>query len=270
MSWHVPTSLARDYAAGELRGARAASVEAHVLACGPCRSLVGGHVPTDRLEAVWAEVENQVDAPRVTRIERLLTRLGMADTDARLVAATPSLRSSWFLALAAVLAFAVWAGQNGERGEVVFLIVAPLVPVLAVAGAYGPRIDPTFEISVSSPYPTLRLILLRAATVVLASGLLAGLASIWLPDVGVAVAWLLPALALVSVTLVLARWMPLPAAAGWVGAFYALPLLGALYADAPDVLLSPLLQWTALAVGAVAMAVLTADPQLRAALRRNR
>lgn len=272
MTWHIPETLAQAYVAGDVQGARAASVEAHVMACAPCRSLVGGAVSTDRLEAIWSTVEDEVDAPRATWTERLLTGVGMPETDARLVAAAPSLHASWFTAMVAVLAFAVWAGQAGGRGAVVFLIIAPLVPVLAVAGAYGPRVDPTYEVSVSTPYPTMRLVLLRSATVVLASGVLAILASTLVPDVSVAAAWLLPSLALVSLTLVLARWLSLPVAAGAVAVTYALPLLAALFADVDvlDVVLSAALQWTALAVGVVAVAFMTTDPQLRRVLRRTR
>jgi Putative zinc-finger len=271
MSWHIPEPLAQAYVDGDVQGARAASVEAHVMACDVCRSLVGSAVPTDRLDAIWSEVEELVDAPRATWVERLLTGVGLPETDARLVAAAPSLHTSWFTAVVAVLAFGVWAGQAGGRGAVVFLIIAPLVPVLAVAGAYGPRVDPTYEVSVSSPYPTLRLVLLRATAVVLASGALAVVASTMVPDVNGAAAWLLPSLALVSLTLVLARWLPLPVAAGAVAVSYAVPLLAALYADADvlDVVRSASLQWTALAVGVAALVFMTADPQVRAALRRK-
>jgi hypothetical protein len=272
MSWHVSEPLALAYVAGDVHGARAASVEAHVMACGACRSLVAGGVSTDRVEAIWSEIEEQVDAPRATWAQRLLMGVGMPETDARLVAAAPSLHASWLSAIVVVLAFAVWAGQAGDRGAVVFLIVAPLVPVLAVAGAYGPRVDPTYEIGVSSPYPTLRLVLLRSAAVVLASGAVAALASLLVPDATVAAAWLLPSLALVSLTLVLARWLALPVAAGAVAVCYAVPLMAALFADAAvlDVVQSAALQWAALAVGVAALMFMAADPQLRAALRRNR
>jgi hypothetical protein len=272
MTWHIPETLARAYVDGDIRDARAASVEAHLMACTVCRSLVAEGVSTDRLGSIWSAVEEQVDAPRATSTERLLTRVGLPETDARLVAAAPTLRASWFAALVAVLAFAVWVGQAGGRGAVVFLIVAPLVPVLAVAGAYGPRVDPTYEMSASTPYPTIRLVLLRSAAVVLASDALALAASMLVPDAGVAAAWLLPSLALVGLTLAIARWLSLPVAAGTVSVVYALPLLAALLADADvlDIVRSAALQWTALAVGVAALLFLTSDPQLRAALRRTR
>jgi hypothetical protein len=40
MSWHVPEQLAVAYVGGDVQGARAASVEAHILTCDICRSLV--------------------------------------------------------------------------------------------------------------------------------------------------------------------------------------------------------------------------------------
>lgn len=272
MSWHVPEPLARAYVAGEVQGARAASVEAHVLVCGACRSLVDAGASAERLAAIWTQVQEQVDTPRASLVERVLRRVGMSSEDARLVASAPSLHASWLSALLAVLAFATWASQAGERGIVLFLIVAPIVPVLAVAGAYGPWVDPTYEVSVAAPYPTLRLVLLRSAAVVLASGSMALVASAFVPDAGAAAAWLLPSLALVALTLVISRWVPVPVAAATVAASYAVPLLAGLYADADviGVVESVALQATALAVGVAALVLMSTDPQLRAALRRTR
>ena len=271
MSWHIPESMAAAYVAGEVQGARAASIEAHVMTCSECRARVGGGVAVDRLDAIWSAVEDAVDAPRPSLVERFLRVIGLSDTDARLVAVAPSLHLAWLSAIVAVLALAVWASQSGERGLGMFLIVAPLVPVAAVAAAYGSWADPTYELSVSSPYPTLRLLLLRSAAVTTASGLLATAASLFVSDLRAAAAWVLPSFALVTLTLVLSRWLPLLWAAGAVCALYAVPLLAALnaHADVFDIVISRGLQWTALAVACVSVAFLAGDPQLRAALRRN-
>jgi len=271
MTWHIPEPMALAYVSGEVQGARAASIEAHVMTCATCRSLVGREVPTDRLDAIWADVEELVDSPRRSLAERLLTRVGLPESDARLVASAPSLHLSWLTAIAGVLAFAAWASQNGDRGLALFLIVAPIVPVVAVAGAYGRWIDPTYEVSVSSSYPTLRLLLLRSTAVVIAAGLLAVVASLLVPDARVAAAWILPCLALVAVTLVLSRWLPLLWSAGFVATCYVLPLLSGLYqdADVTGLVLSNAVQLTALVVAAAAITFMFTDPQMRAALRRN-
>ncbi len=271
MSWHVPEQLAVAYVDGAVQGARAASVEAHILTCPDCRSRVSAEAPGDRLADIWSGVVDEVDAPRRSWGERVLGAIGLPETDARLVAAAPTLRLSWLSSLTAVMVFAAWASNSTDRGIPLFLILAPVVPVLAVAGAYGPRVDPTYEISVASPYPTLRLVLLRSATVVAASGVLAVVASAFVPNGRVAAAWLLPCLALVSLTLLLARWVALPVAAFAVAATYALPLLVALVdgREVSSALLSPAAQWTAAAVALAALTVMTADPHLRAAMRRN-
>lgn len=272
MSWHIPEPMARAYVEGDVQGARAASIEAHVMTCEICRELVGREVSTQRLDAIWSEIEEVVDTPRPGLLERLLIRVGLDDTDARLVAVAPSLHLAWFTALAVVLALAVWVSNADERGTGLFLIVAPLVPVAAVAGAYGPWTDPTYEIAVSSPYPTLRLLLLRSAAVTAASGVLAALASLWVPDLRTAVAWVLPCLALVSLTLVISRWLPLTWSAALVAACYGFPLMSALYSnvDVSAVLLSKGLQVAALVVAAASLVLVASDPQVRVALRRNR
>jgi len=272
MSWHVSEQLVTSYVSGELQGARAASVEAHVMTCPICRSAVNAEVAPERVLGIWSAVEDQVDAPRRTWTERVLTLFGMSDSDARLVSVAPSLHASWLLSLAAVLSFAVWASNAKSDGVTLFLILAPIVPVLAVGGSYGRGIDPSFEVSVASPYPTMRLVLLRSTAVVAASGALAVVASLFVPGSGEAAAWLLPCLALLSITLVLARWFTVPFAAAGVAACYALPLIGALVndRDVSQLLLSRSLQAVALALAVGCFALLSHDPMLRLALRRNR
>ena len=272
MSWHVSDQLVASYVTGELQGARAASVEAHVMTCARCRGAVNAGVRPERLNGIWTAVQDQVDRPRRSWAERVLVSMGMSESDARLVSVAPSLHASWLLSLAAVLAFAVWASNSRSSGTTVFLILAPIVPVLAVGGSYGRWIDPTFEVSLASPYPTMRLVLLRSTAVVAVSGALALVASLFVPSGDDAAAWLLPCLALLLLTLVLARWFALPLAAAGVAACYAAPLLGALINDrnVSRLLLSAPLQWVALALAVGCLALLTHDPMLRSALRRNR
>jgi hypothetical protein len=134
-----------------------------------------------------------VDLPRAGVAERLM-RLGVAEHTARLLAATPALRGSWLLAVATVLAFAVLAAWTtpGQDANLAFLCVAPLLPLAGIAAAYGPGIDPTYEIGLAAPLRSFRL-LLRAAAVLAAAALLAAAASLALPQLGPGAAgWLLP------------------------------------------------------------------------------
>ena len=271
MTWHITPELARGYADGSAAGAPSSSVEAHLLACDACRGLVASEAPTGRLDSVWAEIQEQVDAPRPTWVERLLTRLGVSPADARLLAAAPSLQVSWLLGLLAVLSFAAAgaAASSDERGLRGFLTVAPLVPVIAVAGAYGRRIDPTYEVTQSTPYPTYRLLLLRVVAVLSVSVALTAVFSLFVDAGWMAMAWLLPSLAMVGVVLVLTRHMELPVAAGSVVAGYALAVTAmASRNEVVVVALAERTQLVSLSVAVACLAVVVLSPARRAAFRR--
>jgi hypothetical protein len=200
--WHLSSGLAQRYADGEMTGPSASSVELHLLECASCRTIVAPAVPEPRLDRVWSEVIERVTAPRSGFFERLLGRLGASDSTARLIAVTPSLRGGWLTGVASLLAIALLVAHTGERGIALFFVLAPLLPMLGVAVAFAPSVDPTYETASAAPYDNVRLLLARAVAVmtttvglVLAAGLLLPGAQ-WL-----ALGWLLPALALSVVTL---------------------------------------------------------------------
>ena len=143
--WHLNQSLADRYAVGALTGPVAASVEAHVARCGQCQAALAKRAPRARLDAVWAEVADRVDAPRERLVERLLVRLGMSQGDARLVACAPALRLAWVLSVCAALFFTVVASSLRPQGVELFLTIAPILPVVGVGLAYGPWTDPMYE-----------------------------------------------------------------------------------------------------------------------------
>jgi hypothetical protein len=202
MQWHADPEVVSRYASGALDEARVYSLEAHFLACGRCRALLSPMVDPGAMERVWMEIEEDVDVPRAGFVEQALLRLGLPGHLSRLLAATPSLRLSWFGAVALALGFAVLAAHGGHPGLVMFLAMAPLIPVAGVAAAFGPEIDPTYEIGVAAPLRSFKLLLFRSAAVLVASLVLTGLASLTLPSLDwTAAAWLLPAFALTLVTL---------------------------------------------------------------------
>lgn len=229
MTWHADAALLDRYARGEIEQARASSLEAHLLNCADCRLAVAGTVPPDRLEASWLEMERVLDAPKPGPIERLLLRAGIPEHLARLLAATPALRLSWLTAVSLALAFAVLAayGGEGEQRMLIFLLVAPLLPVAGVAAAFAPGIDPAYEIALAAPMASFRLLLVRAAAVLASTAVLAGLAALAVPDVGWVVAgWVLPALGLSAVSLALSSFAgPVPSAAA-VGSVWVIGVLG--------------------------------------------
>jgi hypothetical protein len=227
-TWHADDALLERYAAGTIDHAAAYSVESHLVACAQCRSAVASTVAAPRLAMIWDEVLEAVDAPRRSPAERVLTRLGMRDSTARLLAATPSLQLSWVLAQIAAIAFAVTASQANDRmGTVLFLAVAPLIPVVGVAAAFGPAVDPAHEVAAAAPMASFRLLLIRASAVLAVSVTIAGAAAAGLPHVGwTAAAWILPALALTTATLAVGSLLQVERAAvvvgvAWVGALGA-------------------------------------------------
>jgi hypothetical protein len=207
MSWHIDSETLDSYATGTASSAAAASAEAHLTGCADCRALLAPAVAAPRLDAIWAEVDQRVDLTSRPLVERLLTRAGVREDTARLLAVTPSLRGAWLasILLAATLAAVAADASGGSgRGMVLFLTLAPLLPVAGVALSYGPAADPAYELTLAAPYSVLRLVLLRTVAVVTCTVALTALVALALADNGWrAVAWLLPAVALSAATLAL-------------------------------------------------------------------
>ncbi|MFI2711872.1 zf-HC2 domain-containing protein [Micromonospora sp. NPDC018662] len=219
MSWHVHPELIDEYQRGGLDTPRVMAVEAHLTGCPPCRSTVT--VDVRWLDDNFQAVLDVVQAPRRSLAERALCRLGVPEHRALVLAATPALRRSWLAATAVVLAFAVSAAYLGREGQPTllwFLVAAPVLPVLAVATAYGAVVDRLHEITSTTPTAGPGLVLWRALAVVGVSMSMGVVAAMLLPDRGwYAVAWLLPAFLLCLGSLALATVMPLPLAAGLLG-----------------------------------------------------
>lgn len=199
MTWHAEAQTLARYAAGAVDAVTAASVEAHLAGCALCRDGLAPYADTERLDRTWAAVVDVLDAPRATPAERALRALGVRDDHARLLAATPSLRTSWLLSVLLVTAFAVLAGQATASGTF-FLLVVPLVPVAGVAAAYGPGVDAAYEVGVAAPFGGARLLLLRTVAVLSFSLVACGVAAAAVPGLTGA-EWLLPGLGLSAATL---------------------------------------------------------------------
>ncbi|MFC9463605.1 zf-HC2 domain-containing protein [Streptomyces coelicoflavus] len=227
-TWHVDEDDLRAYARGELAAPALWSTDAHLTACAACRGTLAGVSDTAALDAGWERLDAELDAPRPGRFERLLTWCGAGDGTARLLAATPVLRRSWFGALTAVLfmTFLVAVAAGAADRPTLFLACAPLLPLVSVALAYGPVLDPTHEMAVVSPMHGFRLLMIRTVAVLVVALGVGGLASLALPGFGpAALAWLLPGLALTTTGLALTpRLGPVAAPSVLVGAWAAVLL----------------------------------------------
>lgn len=174
-----------------------------------------------RLVANLDVIMGEISAPPRSRFERALLAVRVPEPTARLVAATPVLRWAWFAAVGVVMLFAASAGaEQWQPGDqlAVFLALAPLVPVLGVALAYGPHADRAYEVAVAAPLSGLRLVLLRTVTVVVAAAAVSLLTVVVAPTDGwLRLAWLLPALATTTTALALATRFGVRRAATAVG-----------------------------------------------------
>ena len=227
-TWHADAATLARYAAGAIDEVTADSLESHLVACETCRRALAADADPASLDRMWAGIVDELDVPRAGAVERGLLAIGVRDHVARLLAATPSLRLSWVaaeavaLATAAALASAT-RGRTADAGLALFLGLAALLPVAGVAAAFGPGVDPTYEVGLASPMRSFRLVVLRALAVLGTSAAIAGVAALAIPDVGwTAAAWLLPSLALTAATLALSTsFRPQLAAAGVTAAWLA-------------------------------------------------
>lgn len=255
MSWHVTGSDIRRYQDEELDRVTATSLEAHLTHCGECRSLV--IVDRDWLDRSWSSIAEIVEPGRPGVVERALVRVGVPSHVARIVVVSPALRVSFVLAVVLVMAFAVLGSlMNPILGTYrVFLVVAPLVPVVGVAVAYGRLVDPVHDLAMASPIDSFRLLLLRTVTVLAVSipvGLVAWPLVPAPSSLGFA-AWLLPALALTLLTLALSSRFEVWLAGSIVGGGWVAAMLIALAGEYEAFDGAAQIGYAALAVSAAAV-----------------
>jgi hypothetical protein len=260
--WHLDGDVLRRYVEQTDSLAEGASAEQHVLSCEQCRARVsaaasapGGAAVID-FTAVWDRTRDAIEVPRPSVFERLLCAAGLPAHEARLVAVASAFRSAWLVGVTTILAFAALAAAIGHaRGMWLFLAVAPVVPCLVVASSYDPWMDPALEPELVTPYPMLRLILLRTIAVLalaLPAVLLAGL---FIPTDG-PFAWLLPAVGFVAVVLAASTWFsPLRSAvvvsSGWLAVIWLL----AFRISSPDAVLQARVQAGFLALAAASFSI---------------
>ena len=206
---HIDEQLLIGYCELSVTAATAAAVEAHLMSCASCRakladlstSMQDGLVTQ---QSVWDGVLERVDRPTRSITERLLGVLQVRPDTAKLLATTPALRLAWLVAVVFVAAFAVAAARMEGDGPWLLLVIAPLLPVAGVATAYGPALDPTYEIGVAAPMSGLRLTMLRTLAVIATTMPLLAVAALVAPGGGWTVfGWVLPSFALVAITLAL-------------------------------------------------------------------
>jgi hypothetical protein len=160
----------------------------------------GSGPPDVDLDRVWLGVAAQVWRRRPGAAERAAGRLLRSPGLARALLTTPALLMPWLIASVVVIAAGAAARAGG--GQPLVWLVTPAVAAAGIAYAYGPAIDPAWELSCSMAVSNRMVLLVRALAVVgldAALGLAASAAS------GAAAAvtfgWLLPMTAVCALAL---------------------------------------------------------------------
>jgi hypothetical protein len=185
-------------------------------------------VPSDvDLGRVWLGVAARVWRRQPGWLERAAARLLRSPGLARALVTTPSLLVGWITATAVVLVAGILATLG--TGMPYVALVAPAVAAAGIAYAYGPGIDPAWELSCSMAVSD-RMVLLVRALAVFGLNAALGLAASAAAGAAAAVTfgWLVPmtavcALALAAATL--ARSANVGVAAGLAG--WAITVLSA-------------------------------------------
>ena len=176
--------------------------------------------PDVDLDRVWIGVAAQVWRRRPGLLERTAGRLLRSPGLARALLTTPSLLLPWLISSAAVLA----AGAVATRGtgQPLVALLAPAVAAAGIAYAYGPGIDPAWELCRSMAVSD-RMVLLVRALAVFAVNAVLGLAASVASGTAAALTfgWLVPMTAVCALALAAATAVGSPNAgvvagvAGW-------------------------------------------------------
>ncbi len=223
MSWHISPAAAKDYVGQRRSGSAVASIEAHLPTCGECRRLVADvtaatHEPL--LGLVWQRVTTALDDATRPWSERALTRVGLSTETG-----SPARRHQ---PGPAVVPFRHAAhgrhrvrrrSQRPRRGS-----SAPSSPSPRSGRSWRPRwpsataSTPRTTLITTAPTSVWRIVLLRTAASLIPAVAITGLASLIVHERGwVAMAWLLPGIAMAVVSLALSTWVPIEHAALGVG-----------------------------------------------------
>lgn len=156
------------------------------------------------LQRVWVGLAAEVWRRRPGLAERLARRALRSQGLARALVTTPSLLVGWLIASAVVLAAGIFATRG--TGTPYVALFAPAIAAAGIAYAYGPGIDPAWELSQSMAVSD-RMVLLVRGLVVFALNAALGLAASAASGTAAAITfgWLVPmsavsALALAAAT----------------------------------------------------------------------
>ena len=195
------------------------------------------------LGRVWTGIAAEVWRRRPGPVERLAARLLRSPGLARALLTTPSLLLPWLIST--VVIFGIGGLINLAGGEPLVWLLAPGIAAIGIAYAYGPGIDPAWELASSMPISERMVLLVRAVAVFAVNaglGLVVSGITYWATADGlhgagghavaataaaVTFAWLIPMTAVCALTLAVAVAARSATAGALTGVFaWAVTVLG--------------------------------------------
>ncbi len=293
--WHVSPQLRRAWITGTCADEQAWSVEAHLSECAICRQDVARHLASAVADIAGnsgprsvRELVDDVHLRLVDLPEQVPLRPASVTRRWRALLGLRQVGLTWAVVLVALLAGATildllagsrllgGAPPTAASGAAAWFAgggswvaaVAPILPVLGVALAYGPGLDPAHEMTAATPVAGLRLVLWRTAGVLLTTvpaALVLELVVAANRQIGSSTPhptrWLLPALGLTLVVLALGSRVGTAMATAGVASLWVLGVVAPLGTEAAPLLLTdvPPAFWALLAGGAGLVLVLRRD-----------
>ena len=155
------------------------------------------------LNRVWTAVAAEVWRRHPGRLERTAARLLRSPGLARALLTTPSLLVPWLVSTVVVLGAGALVRLG--PGQPAVWLLAPAIAAVGIAYAYGPGIDPAWELGYSMPVSERMVLLARALTVFAVNAVL-GLAASAASGAAASLTfgWLLPMTAICGLTLAVA------------------------------------------------------------------
>jgi hypothetical protein len=192
----------------------------HVAVCTDCQRTARTNLGAVDLDRVWSGVAADVWAPAIGRCERLAVAALRSPGLARALVTTPSLVASWIGATVVVVI--VGAIATRSTGDPWVALLAPALAGAGIAYAYGPGIDPAFELSRSMAISDRLVLIVRALAVFGVNAGLGVVAMLFAREAsGLTLGWLAPMTAVAALALAIATKTGSPnvgvagALAGW-------------------------------------------------------
>ncbi len=202
--WHVSDHELERYSNHAIPTFARASVEAHLLDCDQCRSAVTlKSASPERMadvDQMWSRIADRIDVTK-RPLRSSTTALQVSTSSPLLLLAT------FAVAFGVIVSVAIASAVAPRASLPLFVMLAPLAPVLGAVLAFQTGIDPAGQLARATPLASGRLPFLRAMLSCGAALVAVAVSSVFVPvGLGDVAVWLLPGLALTSLVVAISTW----------------------------------------------------------------